>query len=243
MTHIIIPESVTKIDLFAFHDCSGLLHVLYKGTALQWEKISIEIGNECLTGAVRHDSCTGQELVWKHKWMSTCITAGLFSLTCSVCDKTEEGNLPAQGHTYISKTAAPTCTQQGYTRHTCFRCNEVYEDGYVNATGHTWKYATCETAKTCDACGEEDGNALGHSYGDWAQVTAPTTEVAGLEERVCSGCGEKEQRELAKLDPVPELPDDKTHRDSDTVVIAAAMAAVGIVIGSAVMLSVLKKRR
>ena len=44
--------------------------------------------------------------------------------------------------------------------------------------------------------------ATGHMYGEWTQVRAATTEETGLEERVCS-CGDKEQRELPKLEPQP----------------------------------------
>ena len=85
-----------------------------------------------------------------------------------------------------------TCTEDGYTGNTvCKDCEEVLAEGTaIKATGHT--------------------------FGDWTVVKAPTTEAAGLEERVCA-CGEKEQREVAKLPAEPEQPgtDDKEESDKE----------------------------
>ena len=69
--------------------------------------------------------------------------------------------------------------------------------------------ATCtqdgtKTAK-CDHCDVTDtivdvGSALGHSFGEWAVITEPTTTEDGLEERCCTRCGHTEQRTIAKLE-------------------------------------------
>lgn len=40
-------------------------------------------------------------------------------------------------HHYTDKVTAPTCTEQGYTTHTC-ACGESYVDSYVSALGHAW---------------------------------------------------------------------------------------------------------
>ena len=31
---------------------------------------------------------------------------------------------------------------------------------------HAWTEATCESAKTCETCGEIEGEALGHNWSD-----------------------------------------------------------------------------
>jgi hypothetical protein len=57
-----------------------------------------------------------------------------------------------------------------------------------------------------------NGNA---SWRDWTVKTPATTEAAGLEERVCASCGEKEEREIAKLQPEEDEGDtDSGNTDS-----------------------------
>ena len=40
------------------------------------------------------------------------------------------------GHSYTEAVTEPTCTEQGYTTHTCTRCGERYVDSYRDALGH-----------------------------------------------------------------------------------------------------------
>ena len=69
----------------------------------------------------------------------------------------------AHEHSYDAVVTAPTCTEKGYTTHTC-ACGDSYVDTYVDALGHAWdegkvtKVAT-ETESgvktfTCTRCGE-----------------------------------------------------------------------------------------
>ena len=41
-------------------------------------------------------------------------------------------------HTYETEVVAPTCTEQGYTLHTCKGCGDSYKDTYVSALGHSY---------------------------------------------------------------------------------------------------------
>ena len=68
--------------------------------------------------------------------------------------------------------------------------------------------ATCESDSTktavCTLCGAkhtivEEGTALGHEWGDWTQVEAPTVFEDGLEERTCGRCGKTEQNAIPML--------------------------------------------
>ncbi|MGM9524088.1 MAG: S-layer homology domain-containing protein [Faecousia sp.] len=81
--------------------------------------------------------------------------------------------VPAHVHSYADTVTAPTCTEKGYTTHTC-ECGESYVDTYVDA--------------------------LGHDFGLWTQTKAPTCTEKGEEKRTCLRCETLETRELAALE-------------------------------------------
>ena len=78
----------------------------------------------------------------------------------------------AHTHSYTEKVTAPTCTEKGYTTHTC-ACGDSYIDSYTNP--------------------------LGHSYGEWNQTKAPTCTEKGSETRTCTRCNASEARDVASL--------------------------------------------
>ena len=55
-----------------------------------------------------------------------------------------------------------TCTHNGIKTLNCDKCGGKTE--VIPATGHKWEPATCEQAKKCSYCLEEQGNPLGHDY-------------------------------------------------------------------------------
>ena len=72
----------------------------------------------------------------------------------------------------------PTCTEKGYTTHTCSRCGDAYTDTEVAALGHTeGAEANCRSDQTCTVCGTVLTEKLGHDYK--AVVTAPTCTEKG----------------------------------------------------------------
>ena len=46
-------------------------------------------------------------------------------------------------HDYDSVVTPPTCTESGYTTHTCANCGNIYVDSEVPATGHSFKFFKC----------------------------------------------------------------------------------------------------
>ena len=40
-------------------------------------------------------------------------------------------------HEYTDEVVAPTCTEKGYTKHTC-ECGDIYQDSEVQAKGHSF---------------------------------------------------------------------------------------------------------
>ena len=64
-----------------------------------------------------------------------------------------------------------------------FACNEC---------DHEWSDATCTEPKTCTLCGETDGDAKGHAYGEWIETKAKTCTENGEKTRSCA-CGNTEK--------------------------------------------------
>ena len=81
----------------------------------------------------------------------------------------------AHTHNYDSVVTAPTCTENGFTTHTCSICLGNYTDAEVPALGHTTENGTCEN------CGREiGGDAIEYedkqlSFSDKANRTTFTT--------------------------------------------------------------------
>ena len=50
----------------------------------------------------------------------------------------------AHEHNYTDVVTDPSCTNEGYTTHTCSICNGYYVDAEVEALGHTTEEGTCE---------------------------------------------------------------------------------------------------
>ena len=79
---------------------------------------------------------------------------------------------------------APTCTERGYTTHTCTKCDKSYKDTYTAALGHDW----CTHTAIDDSCAD-------------CTYTAPDCTKDGSITRTCKrdGCSE------TKTDVVPAL--------------------------------------
>ena len=127
----------------------------------------------------------------------------VFSTTDSVLKATwkdKEAETPHK-HSYKAVVTAPTCTEKGYTTHTC-ACGDSYVDTYVDALGHAWdsgkvtkeptETETGVKTFTCTRCGETKTEvipALSHEHSYKAIVTAPTCTAKGYTTHTCA-CGD-----------------------------------------------------
>ena len=106
----------------------------------------------------------------------------------------------AHEHSYTAVVTPPTCTERGYTTHTC-SCGHSYVDTYTDALGHAWDGGTVtkqptetETGVktyTCTRCGEtktETIPMLTHKHSYTAVVTPPTCTEKGYTTHTCA-CG------------------------------------------------------
>lgn len=111
-------------------------------------------------------------------------------------------------HKYVDSIVPPTCTEKGYTLHSC-NCGYEYKDNFVNPK-HDYvliEYTdpTCETdgkeLYKCIHCGNEKTEivkAKGHKFGRWVEQEKPLCEKDGYEVRQCSVCGKIETNSISR---------------------------------------------
>jgi hypothetical protein len=125
------------------------------------------------------DSATAKR---EHNWDDgviivepTCEGLGTKLISCQYddCDASFEfKTVPALGHKYDSVVTAPTCTEEGFTTHTCSVCGDSYVDG--------------QTA------------TVAHSFGQWTVTKEASTEAEGEQTRQCA-CGQTESRSIPMI--------------------------------------------
>ena len=105
-------------------------------------------------------------------------------------------------HSYSDKIVNPTCTEKGYTLHTC-TCGDEYKDTYTDMIPHSFvNYvsdgnATCQqdgtkTAK-CEHCDATDtiadeGSKTGHSFVNYVSDGNATCQQDGTKTAKCEHC-------------------------------------------------------
>ena len=116
----------------------------------------------------------------------------------------------AHEHSYVDEVVAPTCTENGYTKHTC-ECGDTYNDNETPAahamTQVLAKEPTCTEAgevaySVCSLCGFVDGEktvipATGHLY--VTTYVYPTATSAGAKTSVCSVCNDTKHATIEAL--------------------------------------------
>ena len=95
---------------------------------------------------------------------------------CTCGHQTDEA-IPRLTHEYAAEVVAPTCTEQGYTAHTCKNCGDVYKDTYMDALGHVYDGDRDERCNVCN----EPREALTEER---SETAAPPSDTAEKE----SGC-------------------------------------------------------
>ncbi len=115
-----------------------------------------------------------------------------------VPDQTPKPDCETLGHSYVDAVTLPTCTEKGFTTHTCEMCGHSYADTEVDALGHQYSEQTVAptcTEKghvlyTCAVCAhtytDQEVAALGHSYS--SVVTPPTNQAQGYTTHTCTIC-------------------------------------------------------
>ena len=134
-----IPGSVTSIGDDAFSGCASLTSVTIPDSVTS-------IGNYAFSccGSLTDVYFTGTETAWN------CITIG--TANDALKNANIHYNYVSHTHSYKDVVTAPTCTEKGYTTHTC-SCGDSYVDTYVDALGHAWDSGTVTKQPTATETG------------------------------------------------------------------------------------------
>ena len=105
----------------------------------------------CACGESYRDGITsalGHDFRWVTDKVATATEPGYKHEECTRCHERRNENtvIPATGeghvHSYTDDVKQPTCTEGGYTTHTC-SCGESYVDNRTAALGHNYVNGTC----------------------------------------------------------------------------------------------------
>ena len=160
LTEIVIPEKVTAIPYGTFFKCTNLTKVV--------------IGRNVTTIDGTAFNGANSAVIYGYS------DSAAFSFA-----KANNIKFACIEHIYIDTVTVPTCTEKGYTTHTC-ACGESYTDTYVDALGHSFKNGECTV------CGAKDPNykppVHHHTVVVDAAVAATCTETGLTEGSHCSTC-------------------------------------------------------
>ena len=138
------------------------------------------------------------------------VLIGMMMLTACPWDEPQTTD-PVHVHSFKSVVVKPTCTQEGYTIHTCEECGYVKEDTFVSADPEAHSYVKAETVSaTCTEDGyvryvcENDHThekietlKAGHKLGAYVLIIEPTCQSYGKERAFCENCKYWEDRDIA----------------------------------------------
>ncbi len=163
---------------------------------------TVSVHTHTLTRTKAKDAtCTtnGNIDYWYCSGCDTCFSDKNATTEISLSDTVIE----ATGHNYEEVVTEPTCTESGYTTHTCSVCSDSYIDSETEALGHDYEETvvnpTCTeggyTVHTCSNCGDSytdsETEALGHNFSSVPVLAGADNYRTATIVTACLTCGEE----------------------------------------------------
>lgn len=128
---------------------------------------------------------SGHSLTHHAAKAATCTEPGWEAYdTCSKCSYSTYQALPALGHDYQAEVIPRTCEKDGYTLHTCSRCQDSYTDSVIRHAGHWYGEWTANGDGTHSAFCQRGG------CGNKLTVACASLTVPALDISLCPVCGQ-----------------------------------------------------
>ena len=195
LTSVTVPENVTSIGTDAFRNCAGLTSVCFHGNAPEIDSNVFQLYDESIYRYFNIPGLTLYFIEGKDGWSTP--TWGTEKYPTATWDGV---NVPQpHHHVYTIAVTAPTCTEQGYTTHTCV-CGDSYKDTYTAALGHNYipvrgveatctspEMWECQCTRCKDSYVDEGAPALGHNF-RWVIDQEATVDAPGYQHEECTRC-------------------------------------------------------
>ncbi|MBQ7914152.1 MAG: leucine-rich repeat protein, partial [Clostridia bacterium] len=180
LTSITIPDSVTSIGNYAFEYCSSLTSITIPDSVTS-------IGRSAFYGCSSLSSVTFERNGWYFTQTEGATSGSLLDLSDASQNVTYLNSTYsnyywyASEHSYTVVVVAPTCTEKGYTSHTCDHCGDNYVDAEIKALGHNYIAVKTPQTETTPAFTTFTCETCGHSYSvEEDAVISPVENVAIL---------------------------------------------------------------
>lgn len=188
--NVLVPSTTVQLD--------KALATVVEGASLQ---LNVTVGPEDSTDTVTWKSSAPAIAAVSASGVVSALANGEAVITVTTTSgKTAECKVTVT-HDIVDTVTPPTCTEGGYTTHTCAFCDYSYTDSETQSTGHELydveaKEPTCvepgweayQQCRNCDYNTRVEISANNHSFGDWVIANPATCTEDGLQYRVCDAC-------------------------------------------------------
>ena len=135
---VTIPDSITEIGNYAFSGCSSLKRVVFEGTQERWQSFEYDDWDGTVPEIIflnNHEHSYTATI----KQQPTCTATGMKEFSC-ICGQNYSEILPMTEHTLEVYRLAPTCVKQGYECDKCSACGEEFNHrNYEDIVDHIWE--------------------------------------------------------------------------------------------------------